>query len=88
MMNAMEVRFNALVVKEILDEQGDVVIRTSEKRHDVAHEVATLVGERIDVSGAVAAARTPHLRMTVYAASAFDRWDEIPAVELQEKAPA
>ena len=72
-MNLAIMQFQALIEKQILDDRGNVVIRTTEKKPNINVEIKNLKGRKLEElpCGAVAGAETPHLRVTVYDLNAF-----------------
>ncbi len=77
-------RFQALVDKQIFDESGKVVIRTTEKKASITNELRQLVGNRIKnlPQGAVGGSETPHMRTVIYDLREFaDEGIDIPCVE-------
>ena len=77
-------RFQALVDKQIFDESGKVVIRTTEKKASITNELRQLVGNRMNdlPQGAVAGAETKHMRTVIYDLRTFDdEGIDLPFVE-------
>lgn len=77
-------RFQALVEKQIFDETGKMVIRTTEKKASLSNEIRKLVGKKMEIlpNGAVAGAYTPHMQTVIYDLSTFEAGGaDVPAVD-------